>query len=149
MEKDTKNLILGWITLAFFVGIIYMFFNWFLKLLSIVKTLDAVIIVAIITGLVTITTTAVKTIIDIKQTRLQYLTQKRETAYYQFIDMVYKINQSSKDQSSYSSEEQIKDLTKFSKEITMWGSKNVVEKWTEFRRVSNTSADGMQLLKIS
>ncbi|MGT2801544.1 SbmA/BacA-like family transporter [Streptococcus henryi] len=121
MEKDTKNLILGWITLAFFVGIIYMFFNWFLKLLSIVKTLDAVIIVAIITGLVTITTTAVKTIIDIKQTRLQYLTQKRETAYYQFIDMVYKINQSSKDQSSYSSEEQIKDLTKFSKEITMWG----------------------------
>jgi len=113
--------------------------------ISIIKTFDAVIIVAIITGFVTIVTTFVKTIIDIKQSRLQYLTQKLETAYYQFID----INQSSKNAKSYSTEEQIKDLMKFSKEITLWGSKNVVEKWTEFRRLGNTSADGKQLLKIS
>ena len=149
MEKNKGNLILGWIGIAVILIGAYYFFNWLLKVISIIKTCDAVIRVAIITGFVTIVTTFVKTIIDIKQSRLQYLTQKRETAYYQFIDMVYKINQSSKNSKSYPTEEQIKDIMKFSKEITLWGSKNVVEKWTELRRVGNISADGKQLLKIS
>lgn len=151
MDKGRSSLILGIVSL----GIIFIFgfivIDWFLKLFAILKTFDAVIIVAIITGFVTILTALLKSIYDIKQTRLQYLTQKRETAYYQFVETIYKINQLSKDEKSYSSEEQIADLIKFSKDITLWGSKSVVEKWMEFRKIatSDSNVDGQQLLKIS
>ena len=33
----------------------------------------------------------------------------------------------------YKQEEMIKDLTEFSKEITLWGSKALVTKWSKFR----------------
>ena len=94
MQENKRNTFLGLVGLLLILGVLYFSFNWFLKLFSILKTYDAVIVVAIITGLVTITTTTFKVIFDIKQTRLQYLTQKRETAYYHFVEMIYKINQS-------------------------------------------------------
>lgn len=47
--------------------------------------------------------------------------------------MVYKIQQNSKKPNSYTEEEMISDLLKFSKEITLWGSKKVVKKWVKFR----------------
>lgn len=79
MDKGRSSLILGIVSL----GIIFIFgfivIDWFFKLFAILKTFDAVIIVAIITGFVTILTALLKSIYDIKQTRLQYLTQKRET----------------------------------------------------------------------
>lgn len=61
--------------------------------------------------------------------------------------MVYKIHHVRNGDLSDSSEEQIKDFMKFSKEKTIWGSKNVVENWIEFRGDNNKSIDGMQLLK--
>lgn len=65
--------------------------------------------------------------------------------------MIYKINQLSKDEKSYSSEDQIANLIKFSKDITLWSSKSVVEKWMESRKIatSDSNVDGQQLLKIS
>ena len=118
MQGNKRNTFLGLVGLLLILGVLYFSFNWFLKLFSILKTYDAIIVVAIITGFVTIATTTFKVIFDIKQTRLQYLTQKRETAYYHFVEMIYKINQSDKENSPYPSEEQIADLIKFSKEIT-------------------------------
>ena len=149
MQGNKRNTFLGLVGLLLILGILYFSFNWFLKLFSILKTYDAIIVVAIITGFVTIATTTFKVIFDIKQTRLQYLTQKRETAYYHFVEMIYKINQSDKENSPYPSEEQIADLIKFSKEITLWGARKVVEKWMEFRKVATSDSDGKKLLKIS
>ena len=40
-------------------------------------------------------------------------------------------------------------MIKFSKEITLWGSRKVVEKWMEFRKVATSDSDGKKLLKIS
>ncbi|WP_424554986.1 hypothetical protein [Streptococcus agalactiae] len=149
MNENKSNIFLGLLGLIIIAVGLYFCFEWSLKLLSILKTYDAIIIVAIITGIVTILTTSIKAILDIKQSRLQYLTQKRESAYFHFIEMIYKINQSDKENSEYSSEEQIADLIKFSKEITLWGSKKVVEKWMEFRKVAISDPDGKELLKIS
>ena len=42
--------------------------------------------------------------------------------------MVYKMQNK-----EYKQEEMIKDLTEFSKEITLWGSKALVTKWSKFR----------------
>ena len=61
--------------------------------------------------------------------------------------MVYKIHHVRNGDLSDSSEEQIKDFMKFRKKKKMWGSKNVVENWIEFRGDNNKSRDGMQLLK--
>ena len=44
------------------------------------------------------------------------------------VDMVYKMQNK-----KYKQEEMIKDLTEFSKEITLWGSKSLVSKWSKFR----------------
>lgn len=149
MNQKKSDLLVGLIGLLIIIVGLYHVLNWLLKLFSILKTFDAVIIVAIITGFVTITTTTFKAIWDIKQSRLHYLTQKREGAYYHFIEMIYKLNQSGKSEGAYPSEEQIADLIKFSKEITLWGSTKVVEKWMEFREESLSNSDGKELLKIS
>lgn len=121
MNEKNGNTFLGLVILVIILAVLYFTLRWILELLSILKTYNAIIVVAIITGFVTIGTTTFKAIWDIKQTRLHYLTQKREAAYYHFVEIIYKINQSSKENSSYSSEEQIADLIKFSKEITLWG----------------------------
>ena len=87
--------------------------------------MDAVVIVALITGAVSILGVVLSSIVakavEYRRTRREYLTQKREDPYSEFIEMVYKIQQSSKPGKEYPEEEMIKDLTRFSKKITLWG----------------------------
>ena len=106
-------------------------------LAKVVNNLDAVVIVALITGAVSIAgviiSSIVAKIIDYKKNRQAYLAQKREVPYGQFVDMVYKIQENTKNKNSYTEKEMLADLSKFSKEITLWGSPNVVNKWVQFR----------------
>ncbi len=99
--------------------------------------MDAVVIVALITGAVSILGVVLSSIVakavEYRRTRREYLTQKREDPYSEFIEMVYKIQQSSKPGKEYPEEEMIKDLTRFSKKITLWGSPKVVNDWVKFK----------------
>ena len=99
--------------------------------------MDAVVIVALITGAVSILGVVLSSIVakalEYRRTRREYLTQKREDPYSKFIEMVYKIQQSSKPGKEYPEEEMIKDLTRFSKKITLWGSPKVVNDWVKFK----------------
>ena len=54
--------------------------------------------------------------------------------------MVYKIKSINEDE-SYTNEEMLKDVESFSKQLTLYGSKPVVEKWNEFRKNSVKPAD--------
>ena len=47
--------------------------------------------------------------------------------------MLYKVQQNGKKEGSYTQEQMIEDLSKFSKQITLWGSSKVVKKWVKFR----------------
>ena len=47
--------------------------------------------------------------------------------------MLYKIQQNGKKKGSYTEEQMIEDLSKFSRQITLWGSSKVVKKWVKFR----------------
>lgn len=102
-----------------------------------VSKMDAVVIVALITGAVSITGVILSSIIakriDYKKAREAYLAQKREEPYGKFVEMVYKIQQNSKGTEKYSQEEMINDMLSFSQEITLWGSPKVAKKWVEFR----------------
>lgn len=104
---------------------------------DITSKMDAVVIVALITGMVSIIgviiSSVVAKIIDYKKGRQEYLAKKREEPYGEFVEMIYKIQQNSKKKGSYIEDMMVKDLSKFSKQITLWGSPNVVNKWVKFR----------------
>ena len=108
--------------------------NWISQIAS---KLDAVIIVALITGAVSITGVVLSSIvskrIEYKKSRQAYLAQKREKSYGAFVEMVYKIQQNVKKPGSYTDQEMLKDTLAFSEELTLWGSRNVAKKWVQFR----------------
>ena len=110
------NLLLGLGLLLFFIGIlIFVVYiagkyiivgvtiavNW---LTSLTSKLDAVIIVALITGCVSIVSVLISSIvakrIEYNRSRQEYLAKKREDPYGQFVDMIYKIQQNTKQKGS-------------------------------------------------
>lgn len=118
-----------------YIGIgIGLFVDW---LKDIASKLEAVVIVALITGTVSIIGVIISSIvakrIEYKKSREEYLAQKREKSYSAFIAMVYKLQKNTKKPNSYNEEEMIKDMLSFSEELTLWGSKKVADKWVKFR----------------
>lgn len=99
--------------------------------------MDAVVIVAFITGTVSIVgviiSSVVAKIIDYRKSRQDYLAKKREIPYGEFVEMIYKIQQNVKNSGSYTEEMMLEDLSRFSRQITLWGSSKVVQKWVKFR----------------
>ena len=59
--------------------------------------------------------------------------QKREKPYGEFVEMIYQVQKNVKDPGTYSNKQMLDDLSKFSKQITLWGSSRVINKWIEFR----------------
>ncbi len=108
--------------------------NW---VSTISSTMDAVVIVALITGAVSITGVIISSIvaksIEYKKARRNYLSQKREKPYNDFVAMYYKILMSKKLGEKYSQDEMLKDMTAFSQELTLWGSNKVVKLWVNYR----------------
>lgn len=149
-EKHPRwNMLIGLLLLLTFTAIgifaIYYIFkyigiglsNLVSWLTSLASKMDAVVIVAFITGGVSIIGVIISSIvaksIDYKKARRTYLAQKREKPYGEFVEMIYKIQQNSKKPNSYTEKEMIADLSRFSREITLWGSSKVVNKWVKFR----------------
>lgn len=104
---------------------------------KVATSMDAVVIVALITGCVSIIgfiiNSIVSKIIEYRKNRQDYLAKKREIPYGEFVEMIYKVQQNSKQKGSYTEKQMIEDLSRFSRQITLWGSKRVVKKWVKFR----------------
>lgn len=118
-----------------------------------VSKLDAVVIVALITGCVSIVGVVISSVfakrVEYKRSRQEYLAKKREEPYGEFVDMIYKIQQNSRKSGSYTDIQMLEDLSKFSKQITLWGSPKVVNKWVKFRENSlNPESAGKNLLVL-
>ena len=107
------------------------------KISGITSNMDSVVIVALITGCVSIVTVIISSVvsrfIEYKQTIKEYLYSKREKPYSEFIAMVYKLQTSQKSGKEYTQKEIIEDLSKFSELLTLWGSSRVIKKWIKFR----------------
>ena len=164
-EKHPKlNGLLGLLILLglCYVGVwsIITIFEWLIDacestvnfLSKMVNKLDAVVIVALITGAVSITgviiSSIVSKIIDYRKSRQVYLAQKREVPYGQFVDMVYKVQENSRKPGSYTNEQMTEDISKFSKELTLWGSARVAKRWVSFRMNGANPDAGMDNLFI-
>lgn len=113
-------------------------------LIEVSSKLDAVIIVALITALFTILSGIVSKIFDFKQKRREYLSQKREEPYAEFINVYYKMQEKVSKHEEYKPEEMFEDIQKFQKKLMLWGSNRVVKAWIDFR--TNTSPDGSNVL---
>lgn len=106
--------------------------------------LDAVIIVALITAAVTIISRVVSKIIDFKQKRREYLSQKKEEPYAEFINVYFKMQEKVSKNEIYLPDEMFNDIQKFQKKLMLWGSNRVVKAWIEYR--ANAGTDGMNAL---
>ena len=149
-EKHPKlNIFLGLVLIvvigAFSIWLVKLLYNiiinGIIKLTEVASKLDAVIIVSLVTGLVSLTgviiSSIVAKIIDYRKSRQEYLTQKREKPYGEFVEMIYQVQKNIKEPGTYSDEQMLEDLSKFSKQITLWGSSGVINKWIEFRKNSS------------
>lgn len=114
------------------------------KLIDFSSKLDAVIIVALITAIVTIVSGIVSKFIDYKQKRSEYLSQKREEPYAEFINVYYKMQKKVSKHEEYQPDEMFEDIQKFQKKLMLWGSNRVVKAWIDFR--TNTSSDSSNVL---
>lgn len=141
-ERHPKlNILLGLVLFAGIVAtaiwLIKLFFNFvidvIIKLTAIASRLDVVVIVALITGLVSIVSSIISKVIDYRKSRQEYLTQKREKPYGEFVEMIYRVQKNTKRPGTYSEKQMLEDLSKFSKQITLWGSSRVINKWIQFR----------------
>ena len=120
------------------------------KLLVSVKSLDAVVIVALITGCVSILGVLISSVIakyiEYRQKRKHYLYEKKEQPYTEFLDIVYKIQNNANSHSSYTEEEMMKDISQLSKKLTLWGSNRVIKRWIAFRETAQNNPNTTDIL---
>lgn len=121
------------------------------KIGGITSSMDSVVIVAIITGGISIVTVLISSIvskfIEYRQITKRYLYEKREEPYKAFISMVYKLQKSTRNgQEEYTQEQMINDISAFSESLTLWGSSRVIKKWIKFRELSQDKTIAMQNL---
>ena len=120
------------------------FLNWIIQYLqNMVSRLDAVILVALITGSISILNSFYSKYSDNKNKQREYLAGKREEPYAEFISLVYKITQTN-NASKYTEQELIKDIQSFNSKITLWGSSKAVAKWIKFRKSSLATGEEMK-----
>lgn len=100
------------------------------------STLDAVVLVALITGGITLLNSFYSKYSESKNKRREYLASKRETPYLEFIELVNKVSQQGNNRYTYSEEDMLKDISSFNSKLILWGSPNVVKKWNAFRKNS-------------
>ena len=160
-EKHTKwnqaiNMVVAFSLVALAILVVVTVIRYVMKAVASLLTwasqtlpkMDTVVIVALITGAVSILGVVLSSIVakavEYRRIRREYLTQKREEPYSEFIEMIYKMQQSNKLGKEYSKEEMIKDLMRFSKKITLWGSPKVVNDWVKFReKALDGNSNGM------
>ena len=144
--NNRNNQIVGLLVLIAIVGScvyvvikIFEIIRWGVSALGqVASNLDAVVIVALITGAISLVSVIISSIvgkyIEYSNARRAYLAQKREDAYKRFIEMMYRIQENGKKKGSYTNREMVEDVIYFSRELSLWGSSRVVNKWIEFRK---------------
>lgn len=157
--SSTKDIIIGILTLAIIgyiiVWLLGLFIGYVESFVSRLSNMDAVVIVALITGSVSILgvviSSIVSKIIEYRQNIKRYLYEKKEEPYSEFIELVYKIQENVKKNKEYNDKEILDDIFSFSKKLTLWGSSKVIRKWLAFREISqeqnNNPTDNLFILE--
>ena len=100
------------------------------------SSLDVVVLVALITGSITLLNSFYSRYSEQKNKKRAYLATKREGPYSDLFTVIHKVSLSGKGDFLYSNEEMIKDINDFNSKLSLWGSPKVVKKWNDFRQKS-------------
>lgn len=106
-------------------------------LLSTLSTLDVAIVVALITGCVSIVTVIgggiANNYLAYRQRNSEYLREHKAQAYEKLIEIVYKMLMKSKNKEQYGADEMLSDMNDFNQSLTLWGSSKAIRLWDEWR----------------
>lgn len=146
--KSIKDLIIGLLILGIIIYVtvwmLGLFLDYAISFANKLSNMDAVVIVALITGSVSILgvviSSIVSKVIEYRQNIKRYLYEKKEEPYSEFIDMVYKIQKNISKNNVYDEKEMLDDIYSFSKKLTLWGSNNVIRKWLDFTKTNQEQA---------
>ena len=165
--KKFKELLPGIIALIVLLGIASVIFyyiglgivagaNWVLSLVQQISTLDTVLVIALISGAITILGLIVNSIISIKLKASEHKNRtkaemriKMEKPYASFVNMIFDMLSSVKGSKKMSDSEMTARMVEFSKEVTLYGSNKVVKKWAKYRTSANklSPADNVKQLE--
>ena len=100
------------------------------------SSLDVVVLVALITGSITLLNSFYSRYSEQRNKKREYLATKREGPYSDLFTVIHKVTLSGKGDFVYSNEDMIKDINDFNSKLSLWGSPKVVKKWNDFRQKS-------------
>lgn len=114
---------------------------------SSLSTLDTGVIVALVTGTVSIVTFVAGGIVNSCMKSREYLRLHREEPYMQLIAMFYDFQAQTKLNKAISQEELYGVFNHFTKELTLWGSSKAIQLWGNWRvSSSRATSDPEELL---
>ena len=100
------------------------------------SSLDVVVLVALITGSITLLNSFYSRYSEQRNKKREYLATKREGPYSDLFTVIHKVSLSGKGDFVYSNEDMIKDINDFNSKLSLWGSPKVVKKWNDFKQKS-------------
>lgn len=111
--------------------------GWLAPLLEVVSEQDTTVIVALVTGGVSIITVVLGTIVNswlTYSTRCsEYLREHRETPYRQLVKIFYDFQMRVNTGNPVTQEELLTAMNAFNQELTLWGSSKAIREWGNWR----------------
>lgn len=127
--------------------------GWISDFIKVLPTMDAAIVVSLITACVSIFTVVggaiLKEYLSYRYKKLEFLRDRREKPYRKLIEINFKMLQKTNSGEEYSPEEMMNDFYEFGQELTLWGSAKAIKLWDDWRLAPNKrKADGRELLLL-
>lgn len=157
-NAENGNLIKGMAALLLICLLVAALVQWTISsvsqplatILQSLSTLDAAIVVALITGCVSIICVVVGAIVNNRitynQKREEYLRVHREMAYKQLVAIFIKIQLKAKKNEQYSQDEMLEDIYAFTENLMLWGSSKAIKQWSSWRISAAKSPSPQELL---
>lgn len=150
LGKNPENVILAVVCLGLICVDFFIFapFLWIFVLISagnavsyiggITSKMEAIVLVALITGAVAILNSICTAYLKFRDQRREYLSAKREGPYSDFIDIMHELSTTNP---KYKEGNVVNDIKKINAKLMLWGSVDVVKKWNEFSKTLLESSD--------
>lgn len=117
---------------------------------SALSSVNATIVVALITGCVSILCVVIGAIANNRMTfvqrREEYLRSHREDAYRRLISIFVKVQKQSKTGEAYTESKMLEDMYAFHEELMLWGSSKAIKMWSSWRISAANSPSPQELL---
>lgn len=110
------------------------------------SSLDSAVIVALITGMISIISFVGGNLVSSMMKKKEYLRERRESPYMKLISLVYDMQGSVRDSKEVSQERLNELIDQFNRELTLWGSSKAIRLWGNWR--TSTAAGHLKPLDL-